>query len=342
MHEYFVIFLSFGLSILLVSLQVRYASVLNLIDRPNQRSSHMLPTASGGGLAILVGFLASLIVFSIFNSEVFSHKYIILIGACGLVIVGYMDDLFSVSISIRLAVQFIASYSVLYAMQFSPPLNTSELAYWKVAIPVLGLAMVWLINLYNFMDGIDGLAASQTVFVCIFAGCVLLYENSVVDAFWLLLLAAATSGFLVFNWPKASIFMGDSGSSFIGFFLACLILHTSAAGSISVFTWLILLALFICDSTAALLRRLLAKVKFWKPHRSHAYQNMARRFDSHKLVTLSFILTNTFVLGPIALVAHFFPDIGAFLTVSVYLPLFAMALWAGSGVGGLYEGENEC
>ena len=206
-----------------------------------------------------------------------------------------------------------------------------------VALMLLG---TWWINLYNFMDGIDGIAASQALFM-------LLADPWSVGS---LIIAAATAGFLVHNWAPARIFMGDAGSLFLGFSILAVAglditghltwlreaqltgeTDVSAGYGIPVTSWMILGALFITDATVTLLRRLLSGQRVGDAHRSHAYQRLSRHWNSHARVTLVYCLINVLWLLPLAALARLQPGQAWHLVALAYLPLVIAAYLLGAG-----------
>jgi Fuc2NAc and GlcNAc transferase len=151
---------------------------------------------------------------------------------------------------------------------------------------------------------------------------------------WLTLfvfLAASTAGFLLWNWPPAKIFMGDSGSGFLGFTLAILAIMTSIDGPINIWSWLILLGVFIVDATITLLRRAINGESWYRAHRSHAYQILASRLGSHKKVTVGTMVLNIIWLLPLAYLASIYPYWGAALCLVAWMPLVVLAFVVGSG-----------
>jgi Fuc2NAc and GlcNAc transferase len=157
-------------------------------------------------------------------------------------------------------------------------------------IGVVAFVLVWLLNLFNFMDGIDGIAASEAIFVSSAGAFFSWLMGSDNISIILLILAASTTGFLALNWPPAKIFMGDVGSNFLGLIIG-VIAYASILEGASVWIWLILLAVFLVDSGVTLLRRILNGEKWHEAHCSHAYQHAAKKWG-HKKVTISVILIN--------------------------------------------------
>jgi Fuc2NAc and GlcNAc transferase len=186
--------------------------------------------------------------------------------------------------------------------------------------------LVWLTNLFNFMDGIDGLAGMEAVCVSVFGGILLFHGGlaSYSQLFWLL--AAASLGFLLWNWPPAKIFMGDVGSGFLGFTLGTLALFSSSSNSGLIWPWLILLAAFIVDATVTLLRRMFSRARWYEAHRSHAYQHAAQAWASHTKVTLAVAVINIGWLFPLAWAASRFPQAAPAFAVVAAVPLVFITL----------------
>ena len=156
-------------------------------------------------------------------------------------------------------------------------------------------------NLYNFIDGVDGMASSGAIYICIVITFILYITDG---PFFLIvvfsLLAACCLGFLFYNWPPASVFMGDSGSVFLGYCFGALIVYTTMSNDISFWTWLIVLGYFVSDTTTTTILRLLTVKRWYGEHRSHAYQNLARIWDSHLKVTGGILSYNLLWLSPLA------------------------------------------
>lgn len=311
----------------------RYALRTQLLDLPNARSSHSRPTPRGGGLAIVVSFNLALLVSWWLGAV--APEFVAAAGIGGLLIaaVSYLDDRHNLPARWRFPVHLIAAGVALWWLGGFPalPLPGLELGFGWLGIPLGVLCIVWLLNLYNFMDGIDGIAGVEAVTVAAGAALLLWVRGDAAMAGVLVLLAAAVLGFLAWNWPPARIFMGDVGSAYLGFVLGVMALATSAEGPLNLWVWLILLAVFITDATVTLLRRLLRGERWYEAHRTHAYQHAARRFGSHRKVTLAVGALNVLWLLPLAGVACALPGYGWWLAVVAYLPLLLLAVKFGAG-----------
>lgn len=293
-----------GVSFCLTWALRRYALARSIIDVPNARSSHSVPTPRGGGVAIVVSFLLAVLLLGT-GDFIESRLMWALLGAgTGIAILGFLDDHGHIAARWRLLGHFVAAIWALFWLGGLPALPifgiTIELGWFGHALAAVYL--VWLLNLYNFMDGIDGIASVEAICVCL--GGALLYglaSGVSVEITVPLLLAAAVAGFLFWNFPPARIFMGDAGSGFLGISLGVLSLQAARAAPELFWAWLVLLGVFIVDATFTLLRRLLRRDRVYEAHRSHAYQYASRHFSSHLAVTLAVLVINVLWLLPVAI-----------------------------------------
>lgn len=314
-------------SLLLTGLLRRYALQRQLLDIPNARSSHTQPTPRGGGVAIVVTFMACLACLALLGQLSMTHA-LGLLGAGGLVAwVGFLDDHGHLAARWRLAAHFVAAFWALAWIDYMPSIEVFGTVFdaGYAGYAIASLYLVWMLNLYNFMDGIDGIASVEAI--CVAGGGALLYGllGLHTEAVTPMLLAAAVAGFLVWNFPPARIFMGDAGSGFLGISLGILSLQAAAAQPRLLWSWLILLGVFIVDATWTLFRRLLRGDKLYEAHRSHAYQYASRRFGRHLPVTLSVLAINICWLLPIALGVGLGGVDGALGIAIAYVPLIVLA-----------------
>jgi len=311
----------------------RYALARSLLDIPNARSSHSLPTPRGGGVAIVISFFFALAVMAGFGSQ--ALPAFLALGGAGLAvaILGFLDDHGHIAARWRLLGHFSAAVWGLYWLGGLPPFSLLGETYdlsWLGHVLTL-FYIVWMLNLYNFMDGIDGIASVEAICVCL--GICLIYALS--GHFGLiaspLLLAAAVAGFLFWNFPPARIFMGDAGSGFLGVILALLSLQAAWSAPSLLWSWLILLGVFVVDATATLLRRLVRGDKVYEAHRSHAYQFASRRFGRHLPVTVAVAVINVFWLLPLAMATGVWGMDGATMLLIAYAPLIGLAVMFKAG-----------
>lgn len=255
-----------------------YALKKSILDLPNDRSSHTRPTPRGGGLAIIISFYVGLFFF---KEEISSELFLALFSALPIVIISLLDDLLTLSSKIRLLVQSISAILGLYLLGGVEYIDFGFFELSGTWLNILAfIVILWLTNLYNFLDGIDGYAASQTITVGI--GLSLLLLNPLGNV-----LLVVSLGFLVFNWHKASIFMGDVGSASLGFIIAIILFSDTYEENI--YFWFITLSLFWFDASVTLVRRFFNGEKIMKAHRKHAFQRLVQSGFSHAEVTLGLL-----------------------------------------------------
>ncbi|WP_454833104.1 MraY family glycosyltransferase [Pseudomonas veronii] len=305
----------------------RYALARSIIDIPNARSSHSVPTPRGGGIAIVLAFLLTLPFLGWVH--VVSSDVLIAVGGAGalIAIIGFMDDHSHIAARWRLLGHFVASAWALFWLGGLP----SILVFGMTVN--LGLAggvfaafyLVWMLNLYNFMDGIDGIASVEAICVSLGA-CLIYWLSGFENLVWLpLILAMAAAGFLFWNFPPARIFMGDAGSGFLGMVLGVISIQAAWVSAQLLWVWLILLGVFIVDATFTLIRRLVRGDKVYEAHRNHAYQFASRQFGKHLPVTLAVAMLNLLWLLPVALCVMLLGLDGLMGLIVAYVPLVILA-----------------
>lgn len=321
-------------SALLTGLARRYALARSILDVPNARSSHAVPTPRGGGVAIVLATLASLPMLAAAGGLSWAALWA-LAGAGGFVaLVGFLDDHGHIAARWRLLAHFAAAAWALAWLGGAPPLLVfgAQIDLGWLGALLAAVYLVWLLNLYNFMDGIDGIASVEAIAVGL--GGALLYALTGQPGLAMapLVLAAAAGGFLLWNFPPARVFMGDAGSGFLGIVLGVLSLQAAWQAPQLLWSWVILLGVFVVDATLTLLRRLLRGEKVYEAHRSHAYQHAARRYGRHLPVTLAVAAIDLLWLLPIALWVGKGRMEGLLGILLAYLPLVAIALWFRAGM----------
>jgi UDP-N-acetylmuramyl pentapeptide phosphotransferase/UDP-N-acetylglucosamine-1-phosphate transferase len=276
-----------------------------LLDLPGQRRSHVLPTPRGGGIGLCVAGIAGLIAMGALTSDVAMPTR--LIAAIALIaVIGWIDDHRPLPITARLIPQVAATILFLWPIvaqtaghYIDPDVPTSTFVQELVLILVLiGLGM-WSINLHNFMDGIDGILASQAVFVLSVLGWLCARDQRNPHGMEIGLFAVATLGFLPFNFPRARIFMGDVGSGTLGlviFIAAMWQFYSPYSAEVSA---VVVGSAFVTDATCTLFSRMLRGRRWYAPHREHLYQWMTRTGLSHARVSDCYAAWNLFVVLPI-------------------------------------------
>ncbi len=263
-------------------------------DRPNPRSSHDLPKPRGGGLALLPVLLIAWIAATGWLGAAPPGFWVVIAAAAVLAVVSWFDDLRSLPVVPRLAVQALAVGFGVAAMDGAGPVFQGLL---PPLLDRLAAALLWLwfVNLFNFMDGIDGIAGVEAVSLgigLVLVGAVLAWPG--IQVALPALLAAATLGFLVWNWAPAKLFLGDVGSVPLGYLLGWLLLVAATNGA-----WapaLILPLYYLVDATITLLKRAARGAKVWQAHREHFYQRAVQGGASHDRVAAQVLACNAVLI----------------------------------------------
>ena len=307
---------SFALAVVLELALLRLTQRWQLLAVPNERSSHSEPTSTAGGLAIvlIVGLWLASQIHSTFTLAVWSASLL-------LAFVGLWDDVAELGRSLRLALQVLAVGTVMAFIDgIAAPLM----------IAVLTFLILWHVNLFNFMDGIDGIAGVQ---VLVFTLGVLAIATQAPE--WiettLWVLTGSTAGFLAFNWPPARIFMGDVGSLFLGLILAVVAVVLWLDGAVPVESSLILLSGFWFDATYTITVRILTGQNPFESHRIHLYQKLAQRFG-HRATTIGFAAHGLFWLFPLAALAAYHTDVAWIALVAALIPLLVLSVTMRAGI----------
>ncbi|MGS1079330.1 MraY family glycosyltransferase [Pseudoxanthomonas beigongshangi] len=296
----------------------RYAIHRQLIDQPGDRRSHQVATPRGGGIAIVMALLLAAIVLGVrapAERELFVAFGIGLLLVAG---VGWWDDHRPLPASWRLLVHLLS------ALVFAAALYRQGTPIWQALLAIV--AVLVLVNVWNFMDGIDGLAASQALLTAVAAAFFLHGPWS-----WLAAaLFAACCGFLPFNFPRARIFLGDVGSGALGFTLAALLSLAPGDGTITPWLFMLPPAAFLVDAGFTLATRILRGERWWTPHVSHVYQRAARRYG-HVTVTNLYGLFSGVTLLLMWMLSNAGTGLGLVIVAIWYA--FALALWGWSRKG---------
>lgn len=275
------------LSALLLTYLVRILALKkSIMDVPNDRSSHIVPTPRGGGIALGIAWYIGLSI-AFFLNEIDLNFFLALLSGLIIVIVGLIDDIKDLNPKIRIIAQ---SFAAGLALFFLGGLSTVDLGFFKieniyVLTPLAFIGIIWFINLFNFSDGIDGYIGTGTfiIFVSLFA----FYNDNTALVF-----AVAAIGFLFWNWQPAKIFMGDVGSTLIGFNVAVYAIYYQNSDKVSLISMLILSSIFWFDATLTLLRRWKNKEKLSEAHKKHAYQRLVQSGFSHQKTVLFALCLN--------------------------------------------------
>jgi UDP-GlcNAc:undecaprenyl-phosphate/decaprenyl-phosphate GlcNAc-1-phosphate transferase len=335
-------FLIATLSCFLTILWLQHSKLAKtVIDRPNHRSLHTDPTPKVGGIGIATGFIASVVVVSLFVKLSLNILLPTLLAYTVLACVSAVDDAVKLSIRVRLTLHFLVA---LIWLTWCFALPQPSIPKWPLLLHIVSISvviafgMVWATNLFNFMDGADGLAGSMALLGFASYG----IASSVVGDKTLLFLCVCTCGalvsFLYFNWPAAKVFLGDSGSIPLGFLAA-------AIGTVGVFLehWpvdfpLMLFAMFWVDATFTLAQRFIKGRRLGEAHRDHWYQKAIQGGNSHRKVLIIHLMCNIVICG-LALYS-LKPDVTATLAPRTFIIGMVMAITLGFGVWAQKEYKN--
>ncbi|HEX2721298.1 MAG TPA: glycosyltransferase family 4 protein [Gemmatimonadaceae bacterium] len=311
----------------LLASRVRLYALDRLLDIPNERSSHSSPTPRGGGLAIAVTALGGIIIAAMLGWLDWDRAIALAGGGAMIATVGWIDDHRDLPALTRFAVQFLSAGWAMFWLGGLPSLSVGfaslTLGLFGTVLGVVGI--VWAINLYNFVDGIDGLAAGEALSTGVIGGLILLAMGQGGLALVSFLIAAANAGFLPLNWAPAKLFMGDVGSGMLGYLFAVLAIASENAAAVPLLLWVLLLGAFVFDATVTLCRRIAHGERWYHAHHSHAYQRMVQAGRSHAQVSATILIINL-ALAILAIVAWLRPTLfliaigaGAVLLSIVYL-----------------------
>lgn len=294
-----------GLSWAAVGMYRWYAIDKGMLDHPGKRSSHTTPTPRGGGFVFFLLWFGVLGVF-FYNDWVSLDCVRLFVPVLLVGLIGFREDTKGLSAGARFLIQILCVCACLFVMiengQMLYAWMPSIVPLWA-AFGLLVFAMVWMINLFNFMDGSDGIAASQGFFIFTVGGYLLFQHQAAELGILAWSISALLSGFLIWNWPTAKIFMGDCGSYFLGFLTAVYAVVSVKFYHVPLYVWVLLTMPFWFDATVTLIRRICAGHPWREPHRLHAYQRLIQADWSHQSVLLSTICINL-VIGGLVIASH--------------------------------------
>ena len=306
---YLILFLiSFSLTYFIKNYMIKKS----LVAVVNERSSHTVPTPHGGGIAIAITWFIGL-MYLYFIGEISSNLFYALLFGAVISIVSFFDDIYELSPKIRLIAQAIVAIGGLY---FLGGFETLTFGIFDISNPIFTnifafFMIIWFINLYNFLDGINGYAGSEAIFLALAA--FILFSGN-----YFLVLAVSVLGFLFWNWNKAKIFMGDVGSTLLGYNIAIFTIYYANEESINFWIWIILFGVYWFDATLTLIRRKLNKEKLSLAHKKHGYQRLTQSGWSHYKVTNYSIGLNMILFFIVYFVSNIF--------VAFILALLVLAL----------------
>lgn len=302
------------LTFLLVPVVRLYAVRHGLVDQPGPRRSHQAPTPRGGGAAMMTALAVALFLLPL--PRVWLSA--ILPGLALVAVLGFADDHRPLAVRWRLLAQLFACAWVVAwfgGVRWVGIAGVEIDALWLWS-PLALLALMWLVNLYNFMDGSDGLAAGQGLMTALMFAAVFHFNAEPAGFRIALAVAAVCLGFLPWNLGPRRIFMGDVGSLGLGLMIGILALAGAATGTVSVWLSLLLVSVFVVDATATLARQVCSGQRWYTAHRQHAYQRLIACGWSHRAVLAGCVLVNAAVVLPAGLLVIRYPNLDMVLSLS--------------------------
>jgi len=290
---------------------IRFAEAYGVMDIPNARSSHHRPTPRGGGIAIVLVGVAGVAALAVAGITPPIYGEWIVLGSLGIAAVSSLDDVFTISPKLRLAIQSVAALVAVMALGPIQRMVLGPIGTLDFGPEGWVLTMLWIVgmtNAFNFMDGIDGIAGVTAAIALAVIAIGLLFSGEVFAALVAAAIGAASAGFLVWNWQPARIFMGDVGSAFLGYTIAVLPLTANPEAR----AWLVPLTVFVMwpflfDATYTIVRRVAKRENIFEAHRSHLYQRLVIVGWSHRVVTALYGGLSA-IAGAAALAAFTIPE----------------------------------
>lgn len=317
--------LALALSAALTAWALGYARRRGVLDRPGDRSSHSQPTPRGGGVGIPAALLAAASVLWWLQWIPPAWYAGLGVGVLLVAAVGWLDDHRPLHPGVRFGVHAVAAA---WLVLVCGGVERLDLGTWSLPLGALDdlvafVAIVWLTNLYNFMDGIDALASAEGIFAGVVMGAWLALAGVPGLALLALCVAAACAGFLPWNLPRARLFLGDVGSTSLGYFFGAVAVLGAGSGTLPAALSMLVLGVFVFDATFTLLARLASGERWYTAHREHAYQYLVRAGMGHGRVVLVLSAVNLLVILPVVVLIHFIPA-----ALGVAAGLGTLAGWA--------------
>ncbi len=298
---------------------LRLATRAGMVVQPGERQSHRVATPTGGGLGLLFSLLATTAMLQFFVSLPAFWWFGMVPGVIALAISGWLDDRRPVSSLLRLLVQLVVSLWLVGFFCYQSSVNHFALCAGIV------VAMIWLMNLYNFMDGSDGMAGFQGVFAGLAMAALLLAAGDRAMALLALVVAAACAGFLPLNFPRARIFMGDVASVPLGFIFGAMSVYGWFTGAISPALSILIMSVFFVDATLTLIARVFVGERWYTAHNQHVYQRLIAEGGSHSRVLFLYQSINVVLVLPAIVLAAMYTQY-AMVTAGITLLLLG-ACW---------------
>lgn len=302
----------------------RLAIARGIVANPNFRSLHERPMPRAGGIVFSTTFLLTATALGLVLGADRLLMATLIAGGAAASVFGLLDDLVQLRSSTQFAAQAVLAALALASGGGQAVVDVPWTPRW-VDLMFNWAGFVWLLNAYNFMDGVDGMAAAGSVFFSLTVMLLLRFSGSDPAVTGLLaVFAASVLGFTFLNWPPASIFMGSAGSYFLGYSYCALMAYTVSHGYLSFWAWVVVLGYFVGDTTTTTVVRMFVADRWYGAHRSHAYQNLARVWRSHTRVVVGVTLYHVLWLLPLVLWMTVAPDA---TPIAVALALVPVVLW---------------
>lgn len=326
-----------GIGFLILLTFEKFANHFGLLDIPNHRSSHQTPVPRGAGVCFAITSIIA--VSGAYALDLTSFKVFccFAVGASFITLIGLIDDILNVKAAIRLTSQVLAALFILWVATdgFEAALEVRFLPFHHPALSIaFGLLFItWMVNLYNFMDGVDGIAGTQAIAIGLLSAFLCVNSNNFSLAFTYVLLAVSVIPFQIRNWHPARIFMGDSGAYFLGFSFACLGLIGKVEYEQSLVAHITLMGAFICDATLTLLIRFKNSHPLLEGHRSHGFHKLLTVFNwSPKRISLFYTSSTVFWFFPCAILAQKYMPYSVPICLASYTPFIAYLAYVKVGV----------
>ena len=304
-----------GLSFLACSKVTVLAKNSGMLAQPGERQSHAVATPTGGGLGLIISIVLTTLCLQGFLPLPGFWWQNVIPGIFLLAVIGWFDDKHTVSSLLRFLVQLAVSIWLLGfgLLQLSLP----NIGLYLAAL----LAIAWMMNLYNFMDGSNGMAGFQGVFAGIVLAVIFQLDGQSGMALVALVVAAACAGFLPLNFPHAHVFMGDVASVPLGFVFAALAVYGIQAGSLSLPMAILIMSVFIIDATMTLLIRVIRRERWYTAHAQHIYQRLIAQGWSHRRVLVAYQALNVVLVLPNLVLAVMYPQYAVLTVVFTFVLL---------------------
>ena len=324
----FLSILTLILSILSTNIYISLAQKFKFFSVPHQGGvrKEIIPTS--GGISFGLVYLVMVISLNYFFEIPNGYLYSIILGCGIMLIIGFIDDIYALSSGIRLVMQLFFVLFVCYLFEIDKALN--EPIEYLIILPTIIFGSIWIINTFNFIDGADGLVATNSSIFALLGGLFLLFSNQQYLALLLFILFSLNLGFLFHNWSPAKIFMGDSGSLFLGSLFVVFTIGAFSSDAVTYWTWIILLSIFYVETTVTLMVRIKRRENALKVHHSHhAYQQIIISSGKHYRPALFSIILHFLWIIPMSMLAYNYPAKGWLITLITCLPLIFLFYFFG-------------